>query len=86
MATEKFIYHTESGAKIALKRFKHLPFRLMRDLKDIEGQEAMFAMLEAATTKKDFETLLDVSIEEAGTIIQAWQKDSDVTPGESAAS
>lgn len=83
--TEKFHY-TVGKKKITLPKFGNLPFGVIRKLRKEDDTEQVFLLFELIL-KDDPETMEiidDMGQEELLAMMEEWQKESGVTPGESA--
>lgn len=84
---EKFQYTAaESGVKIALPKFKHLPVGLVRKARGLSQVEQIFTVVEAVADEKTLAEIDKLTTEEFNAFVAEWQKDSGVTQGESTAS
>lgn len=83
--TEQFHY-TVGKKKITLPKFGNLPFGVIRKLRKEDDTEQVFLLFELIL--KDDPDTMDVidsmGQEDLLEMMEAWQKESGVTPGESA--
>lgn len=83
--TDQFTYTFSDGKTIKMKRFDKLPFKALRELHRAtkgDGEDmvmAMFDLMETAMTKKDFEIVENQTIDEATSLLEAWQTASEPT-------
>ena len=86
MATKKnpnkFNY-TFNGKNIELPRFDKLPFGTMRKMRKASEEEQGFLIFESTADEKTLDIIDTMTIDEIGELLEAWQKDSGVTTGES---
>lgn len=82
-AVEPFIWTAPDGSEVEFKPFGKLPIGVFRALRGAEEIEAIFIMLDAAVKERDRPVLDEQPFDELEAIIDAWQKASGVTPGES---
>ncbi|QDH92285.1 tail assembly chaperone [Gordonia phage Spooky] len=91
MATEKFHFLPEGAPKskeIVLPRFGQLPGGIFRKLRKEEEAEQFFGLIELleerkAITTKTLELIDDLPLEQQMEMMQAWQKDSEISVPES---
>ncbi|ATL65145.1 hypothetical protein [Nocardia terpenica] len=83
---EKFAYTTAAGKKLSLPRMEHIPFGLIRRLRKEDDTEQFFALIEGVATPKDLAVIDAMTQAEVRELMDAWQKDSNITLGESSAS
>lgn len=86
MATEKFHYETAGKKQVTLPKFGQIKAGLIRKVRKENTVEQMFSILEAVADEKTLDILDDLDTSELNELMAAWQKDSQVTPGESSAS
>lgn len=86
MATEKFHYTTEGGAEVVLPKYKNLKAGLIRSIRKLSPVDQIFTAVEAVADEATLAIIDDLGQEECNALIEAWQKDSGVTAGESKAS
>lgn len=72
--------------KVSLPKFDQIPFGLIRKNRKLPQEEQFFALLEQVASEKDLERMDRAPQFEMEKLMQAWQEDSGVTPGESEAS
>ncbi len=92
MAYEKFHYTLTTGFdaegeaekfKLTLPKFDNLPFGLIRKFRALPAAEQFFAILEDILTDEQLENLDKATQKQVSNLFTAWQKDSQVTVGES---
>jgi hypothetical protein len=87
MALEKFHY-TIGKHEVTLPNFGNLPFGLVRKTRHMPDDERFFAMLEIllGEDSADMAAVDTLGTAEMNEFIEAWQKHSGVSLGESSAS
>lgn len=85
MAMEKFHADTSAG-KVTLPRFGDCPVGIIRKARKAGGAEATFAVLEAMADEKNLAIIDQLPRDEFNQLMQDWNQDSEITPGESSAS
>lgn len=73
---------------LVLPRFKNLPFGVMRKIRKVEPAEQIFEIFEQllerdTITEDDLNVLDAMTIEDIGSVMEAWQKDAEVDLPES---
>lgn len=86
MALEKFHHTTESGQKIVLPKYKYLKAGLIRSIRRLSAVDQIFSALEAVADEATLAILDELTQDEMNEIVKAWQEDSKISAGESAAS
>lgn len=84
--TENFHYTTRAGKKLNLPRMEHIPFGLIRRLRKEDDTEQFFALIEGVAAAKDLAVIDAMTQAEVKDLMDAWQKDSTITLGESSGS
>ncbi|MCA1841343.1 MAG: hypothetical protein LC723_13645 [Actinobacteria bacterium] len=74
---------TTEKHRIRLPKFGQLPFGLIRKFRKESAGEQFFSLLESLLTDADFEKVDLSPQDEMNKMIEAWQKDSNITAGES---
>lgn len=82
MALEKFHY-TYNGKKITLPKLDQLPFGVMRKIRKEPDEEQFFQMFELAADAKALAIIDQMSMADINDLVTAWQKDANITVGES---
>lgn len=82
-AVEPFVWESPSGETVTFKPFLRLPIRVFRAIRELSELDAMFTMIDEAVSKADRAVLDEQPVEDLEGIVEAWQKASGVTPGES---
>lgn len=72
-----------NGKNIELPRFDKLPFGTMRRMHKADESELAFLLFESTADEKTLEIIDTMGIDEIGELLEAWQKASEVTTGES---
>lgn len=85
MALEKFHYD-HNGQTVVLPKFKHTPAGVVRKVRSKSEAEQIFTVLEALADDDALAIIDTMDTEQLQAFIAAWQKDSNVTVGESSAS
>ena len=86
--TELFHY-THAGKKFTLPKMKNLKFGVTRKMRKADDDEKVFMLIESVADDKALEIIDDMTVEELGELMEAWQADSndgndgDVSLGES---
>ncbi|MFI5781206.1 hypothetical protein [Nocardia sp. NPDC051570] len=83
---EKFTYTTSAGKTLSLPRMENIPFGLIRKLRKEDDAEQFFALIEGVATAKDLAVLDAMTQAEVKELMDAWQKDSTISLGESSGS
>lgn len=95
MALEKFHYKLtyvekdEDGEEVSRKhsltlpKFDQIPFGLIRKNRKLPQEEQFFALLEALISDEDLDKLDKSTQKEMLKLVETWQKDSEVSLGES---
>ena len=86
MTMEQFHYPLDDGREIVLPRFKNVPFGVMRKLRHESEVEQLFALAEPVAAPEALDIIDTLGMEDIDALYAAWQKDSEVTAGESSAS
>ena len=88
MALETFHY-THDGKKFTLPKMKNLKFGVTRKMRKADDDEKVFMLIESVADDKALEIIDDMTVEQLGELMEAWQADSndgndgDVRLGES---
>lgn len=94
MAMEKFHYtlsydvtdddgdSTVQKHKLSLPKFDAIPFGLIRKYRKLDEAEQFFSLLEDLLSEKDLAALDQTGQGAVRDLMNAWQKDSNVTLGE----
>lgn len=85
MALEKFTYKVGTRT-ISLPKFDNIPFGTIRKLRKESKEEQFFGLLESVAAAKDLALIDTLGQKEVADLMDAWQKDSGVSLGESSAS
>lgn len=85
MAFELFHY-VHDGQEFTLPKFKHAPVRIIRQVRSQSQGEQIFAVLEAMADDAALAVIDSMEAEQFNDFTVAWQKDANVTLGESSAS
>ena len=85
MSTEKF-HHKVGTKEIVLPRFDNIPFGVIRKSRKLPQEDQFFFMIEELASEKDLAIIDTIGTKDIEKLIQAWQKHSGVTLGESTAS
>jgi hypothetical protein len=80
---EKFHHTLPDGSEIVLPKYKHVPAGIARKARNDSVGNQMWTFLEHLCTPEDLARLDDLTVEDFAILIDAWQKDSKVQPGES---
>ncbi|KZM68361.1 hypothetical protein [Nocardia terpenica] len=83
---EKFSYTTSAGKKLSLPRMENVPFGLIRRLRKEDDTEQFFALIEGVAAGKDLAVIDTMTQAEVKDLMDAWQKDSTISLGESSGS
>lgn len=86
MATEQFHYTLEDGRQVALPHFRHIPFGVIRKLRNEDESEQLFGLVEQVADDETLAVIDTLGMGEIEALFQAWQDASKVTVGESLAS
>lgn len=87
MALEQFHYTFEDGGKVILPKFDSImTVGFARKNRKIEQAELGWVLLEKAADKKALDVIDEQALSSFEQFMEAWQKDSGVTVGESSAS
>ena len=95
MSMEKFHYRVTVGIdedgepikhKVTLPKFDQIKFGIIRKNRKLPEAEQFFALLEAVASEEDISAMDETTQEIMGELMEAWQKDSGITAGESPAS
>lgn len=72
--------------RVSLPKFDQIPFGLIRKNRRLPQEEQFFALLEQVASEDDLEKMDRAPQSEMEKLMEAWQEDSGITPGESEAS
>ena len=86
MTTEQFHHTTDAGVEITLPRFSNVPAGVIRKLRKANNLDFMFGVLEAVADEATIGAIDALGMDEVSRLATAWQKDGNVTAGESGAS
>lgn len=92
MAMEKFHFKFKTGVndegeaeftEVVLPRFENIPFGLIRKNRKLPMHEQFFALLEEVADEDTLKLMDDQPQKAMNKFMEAWQKDSGVSMGES---
>lgn len=95
MAFEKFHHKITIGfddegepikERVTLPRFEAIPFGLIRKNRRLPEAEQFFSLIEQVASEEDLEKMDKAPQSEMEKLMEAWQKDSGISMGESEAS
>jgi hypothetical protein len=83
--TEQFHY-THNGATITLPYVSKIRMGIIRKIRRLPGDDQVFTLLEEIADKSTLAAIDEMDASEFEKFVTAWQQESGVTVGESAAS
>lgn len=82
MSTANTFNYKHGKKTIALPKFNKLPFGAIRKMRKADSDDQAFILFEEAASDAALEIIDTMGVEDVGKLIEAWQKDSDVSVGE----
>lgn len=83
--TEQFHYRHQDST-VTLPYLRNIKVGVIRKLRNLTPENQFFGILEAVADKATLEVIDDMTADEFGHLMEAWQKESGITVGESVAS
>ncbi|WP_312981085.1 hypothetical protein [Corynebacterium sp.] len=83
MALEKFHYETADKKKIVLPKFNKLPFRVLKGFRNVSEEDQIFYLFDEVPDEKTKKIIDELTMDEVIELVDAWNKDSEATSGES---
>lgn len=82
----EFTYTTESGDTITLPPVGQIPYGVLRKVRKLDPDEQDDALLESIADEATIDKIDALPVVEVAKLMNAWQRDAEVSVGESSAS
>jgi hypothetical protein len=80
---EPYVWTSGDGVTVTLKPFKKLPAGVLEDIDGMSEIKSTFALLKAATSEADYQTIRGIALDELEDLQAEWMKASGVELPES---